>query len=322
MNATRFHAMIAASLILSGGMAAWAQEPSDHPLIGRFEDSRIIDYGQTDFDEYVLLTEKLTARAEWGDARKAEYGRTLEGGITRITYESPRERTALEVIRAYEDALGADGFEFLFQCAGADCGGRSFNHAVVPYDLNFGDHHDGQRYLAARLQRPDEGDIYAAIYTVKAHSVGGERKDRVYTQVDVIESKPRQTGVVVVEAEEMAERIATEGRIALYGIYFDTDSASIRPDSKPALDEIGELLRNDSGLKLLVVGHTDNQGGFDYNIELSGRRAAAVTGALVSDYGIGADRLKPWGVGYTAPVASNGTAEGRASNRRVELVAQ
>lgn len=322
MTANQLCAILSASLILSGSMAAWAQEASDHPLIGRFEDSRIIDHGQTDFDAYVLLTEKVSARAEWGDARKTDYGRTLEGRVTRITYESPRERTPLEVIRAYEEALQADGFEFLFQCAGADCGGRSFNHAVVPYDLNFSEHHQGQRYLAARLPRPEEGEVYTAIYTVKGYSIGGERKDRVYTQVDVIELKPRETGVVVVEAAEMAERIAAEGRIALYGIYFDTDSAAIRPDSKPALDEIGELLRNDAGLKLLVVGHTDNQGGFDYNIDLSGRRAAAVTGALVNDYGISTDRLKPWGVGYTAPVAANATEEGRAMNRRVELVAQ
>lgn len=299
-----------------------AQEPTDHPLIGRFEHAKIIDYKKTDFDDYVLLTQKVTGRAEWGDASKTQYGKTLEGTLTRITYESPKAHTSLEVMRAYEEALQANSFETLFECDNAACGGRDFNHAVVPYDLTFSENHEDQRYIAARKSRPEKGDVHVAIYTVKAYSIGGDRKDRVYTQVDVIEQKPRETKVIVVKADEMADRIDTDGKIALYGIYFDTDSAAIKSDSKPTLDEIGKLLQKNEGMKLLVVGHTDNQGGFDYNIDLSKRRAASVTEALVNDYGISSDRLKPWGVGYTAPVATNTSEEGRARNRRVELVAQ
>lgn len=310
------------SLASNDLLAADKAGSADHPLIGRFEDSRITDYKKTDFEEYVLLTRKVTGRVEWGDAKKTEYGQTLEGTLTRITYESPRERTPLEVIRAYEEALQGNGFEFLFQCSDAACGGRSFNHAVVPYGLTFSENYKDQRYLAARKTRPQEGDVFVAIYTVKAYSTGGEKKDRVYTQVDVIEKKPRQTNVIVVKADEMADKIGSEGKVALYGIYFDTDSTTIKPDSKPTLDEIGKLMQNNPDLKILVVGHTDNQGGFDYNIDLSRRRAAAVTNALVKDYGIGGGRLKPWGVGYTAPVATNTTEEGRSRNRRVELVAQ
>lgn len=302
--------------------AAGASETgSDHPLVGRFEDARIVDYEEMAFDEYLLLTQEVTGRAEWGDAAKAQYGLTLEGRVTRITYESPRERSTLEVMRAYREALTANDFEILFECDAAACGGRAFNHAVVPYDLTFSENHEGQRYVAAHKAAP-EGDVHVAIYTVKAYSIGGERNNRVYTQVDVIEQEPRETEVVVVEADEMAEQIAAEGRVALYGIYFDTDGARIQAESRPALDEVGELLSTQSDLRLLVVGHTDNQGGFDYNIDLSQRRAAAVVEALATEYGVARDRLKPWGVGFTAPVASNATNEGRASNRRVELVPQ
>ncbi len=81
-------------------------------------------------------------------------------------------------------------------------------------------------------------------------------------------------------------------------------------------------MANDAGLGLLVVGHTDNEGGFDYNIDLSRRRAESVTATLIREYEINADRLTPWGVGYTAPVATNTTDAGRALNRRVELVAR
>ncbi|MDZ7736085.1 MAG: DUF4892 domain-containing protein [Gammaproteobacteria bacterium] len=299
-----------------------AQEPADHPLVGRFEEAKIIDYKKTDFDDYVLLTKKVTSRAEWGEAAKTDYGQTLEGTLTRITYESPKEHSSLEVMRAYEESLQANGFEILFECDDAACGGRDFNHAVVPYDLTFSENYEDQRYIAAYKSRPEKGDVHVAIYTVKAYSIGGERKNRVYTQVDVIEAKPRETKVIVVKADEMADRIDTEGKVALYGIYFDTDSAAIKADSKPTLDEIDKLLQDNPDLKLLVVGHTDNQGGFDYNIDLSKRRAAAVTEALVNDYGINNDRLKPWGVGFTAPVATNTSEEGRARNRRVELVAQ
>lgn len=151
---------------------------------------------------------------------------------------------------------------------------------------------------------------------------GGPDKGKIMTAVHVVQAKPRQSKVVVVEADEMAQQIDAEGRVALYGIYFDTDKASIKPSSKPTLDEIAKLLKQNTGLKVLVVGHTDNQGGFDYNIDLSKRRAAAVTQALTRDYGIAGNRLKPWGVGYTAPAASNKSEEGWAKNRRVELVEQ
>lgn len=312
--------LISLTLMLSGAPAL-AQETADHPEVGRFEKSQIIDHERMNFEEYVLLTEKVTGDAEWGEPAKSKYGRTLEGTVTRITYESPREHSTLEVMRAYEEALAGNGFEILFQCDDAACGGRDFNHAVVPYGLTFSENQKDQRYLAARKARLEERDLYVGIYTVKAYSVGGERKNRVYTQVDVIEERPRDSEVVVIEAEEMSESLGAQGRVALHGIHFDLDSAAIRPESAPALDEIAQLLRENPELGLLIVGHTDNQGGFAYNIDLSKRRAASVTQALVSEYGINRARLKPWGVGYTAPMASNASAEGRATNRRVELVA-
>ncbi len=230
-------------VVMSWSATLPAQEPADHPLVGRFEHAKIIDYKKTDFDEYVLLTKKVAGRAEWGDAAKTEYGKTLEGTITRITYESPKEHTTLEVMRAYEEALQANGFETLFECDDAACGGRDFNHAAVPYGLTFSENYKGQRYIAAFKSRPEKGNVHVAIYTIKAYGTGGERKNRVYTQVDVIEEKPRETRVIVVKADEMADKIGTEGKVALYGIYFDTDSAAIKPDSKPTLNEIGRKTR-------------------------------------------------------------------------------
>ena len=123
-------------------------------------------------------------------------------------------------------------------------------------------------------------------------------------------------------AESLAGNINETGKAAVYGIYFDTGKAEIKQESEPALAEIVKLLNSDSQLKLYVVGHTDNVGLFEYNIKLSQDRAAAVVKVLIGKYGITASRLTPFGDGPTAPVASNKSEEGRAKNRRVELVAQ
>ena len=124
----------------------------------------------------------------------------------------------------------------------------------------------------------------------------------------------------MVDAKEMAESISGTGKIAIYGILFDYDKADIKPESRPALDQIAELMNDNPELKILVVGHTDNQGDMAYNLDLSMRRAAAIVAELSSAYGISGDRLMQAGAGFMAPVASNRTEAGRAENRRVELV--
>lgn len=119
---------------------------------------------------------------------------------------------------------------------------------------------------------------------------------------------------------EMAHALASDGKIALYGIYFDSSKAEVKPTSEDTLVQIGKLMKENAQMKLLVVGHTDNNGAFSSNIDLSQKRAAAVVKALVERHGVKKDRLTPVGVSFAAPVGSNSTEEGRAKNRRVELV--
>ena len=140
-------------------------------------------------------------------------------------------------------------------------------------------------------------------------------------QVRIIE-KAQMNQAVVANAESLAGDIKETGKVAIYGIFFDTGKSEIKPASEAALGEIVKLLKTDPALKLFVVGHTDNVGAFDYNIRLSQSRAAAVVDALVKKNGIAGSRLAPFGAGPTSPAASNKTEEGRAKNRRVELVAQ
>ncbi|MGB9715207.1 MAG: OmpA family protein [Thermodesulfovibrionales bacterium] len=127
---------------------------------------------------------------------------------------------------------------------------------------------------------------------------------------------------VVADAKSLLSDIQTKGSASVYGIYFDFNKADIKPESEPAIKEIAKLLQENKGLKLYVVGHTDNVGVLDYNMKLSKARADAVVKELTTKYKISADRLNAFGVASLAPVASNKTEEGRARNRRVELVEQ
>jgi outer membrane protein OmpA-like peptidoglycan-associated protein len=125
---------------------------------------------------------------------------------------------------------------------------------------------------------------------------------------------------VTLNAAGMASSIADTGSVAIYGINFDTASSVIKPDSEPAIDEIVKLLTSHPTLKVGIVGHTDMIGDAASNLKLSQARAQAVINALVSKHGIAATRLVAFGAGPWAPLGSNKTDDGRAKNRRVELV--
>jgi OmpA-OmpF porin, OOP family len=139
--------------------------------------------------------------------------------------------------------------------------------------------------------------------------------------IQIIEKEAMKQDVVA-DASSMASSIKESGKVALYGIYFDTGKSALKPESQPALQEISKLMKADPNLKLYVVGHTDNTGIFSANIKLSMDRATTVVNALVSQFSVNPVRLTAFGDGPTSPVASNEKEEGRALNRRVELVKQ
>jgi len=310
------------SLLFTGAvLAADIDGSQDHPLLAqRYEGSEIIRYEQQTFDEHALLV--MPATQSGGIAKNNDATQGLEGRITKITYRAPAERTTLEVYRNYQTALVDAGFEILFECKTDACGGRNFTHAVVSGQnyMDMGESHADFRYLAAKLARPGEGDAYIGLFVAMASVGGGANFERVLTQLDIVELEAMETRMITVDASEMAKEISASGRVAIYGIYFDFDKADLKPESKPTLDEIAKLLGDQPDLELVVVGHTDNVGNLEHNMDLSKQRAAAVEQALVQDYGIPAARLTSWGIGYLSPVASNQNEDGRALNRRVELV--
>jgi outer membrane protein OmpA-like peptidoglycan-associated protein len=166
----------------------------------------------------------------------------------------------------------------------------------------------------------------------KDYTIGKIVKDgkEIWVSVDPYQSG-RYISLYIVERQAMEQTIqanaaswfsdiSTTGHAAVYGIYFDIDKAEIKPESGTALDEMAKLLKANATLNVFIVGHTDNTGTFEHNMKLSQDRAAAVVSALAGKYGIVATRLRPMGVASLAPVSSNKTDEGRAKNRRVELV--
>ncbi len=119
---------------------------------------------------------------------------------------------------------------------------------------------------------------------------------------------------------QIEQQLETKGRVQIYGIYFDFASDVLRPESETVLKEIAGIMTTHADWQLSIEGHTDNIGGDQYNLDLSNRRAAAVKQALVDRYQIAPDRLTTQGFGASRPVDTNDTLEGRAQNRRVELV--
>lgn len=213
----------------------------------------------------------------------------VEGKYTWVMYslnEGAPAASGLQIVRNYANAAAA-------------IGGKK----IVEFEDG------GEQYLTMKIEKGG-AEIWLHV-------------DAVSSQYNVyIVEKRLMNQDVTADAGSLASSIRATGKASVYGIYFDTGKWDVKPESEPALKEIAKMLAADLKLKLYVVGHTDNIGAFDYNVRLSNSRADAVVKALVGAHGVAANRLQPFGAGPTAPVQSNQTEEGRAKNRRVELVAQ
>jgi len=294
----------------------------DHPLISRFPGAKISFFTELEFDEYVL------GLGYWDHGEEEfEESKFLEGRVTRILYEIPTDRTALEIFRNYQAALERGEFEILFSGAGTDELGRygeamykqryfasgvAAGHRRGDIGLHLGGATD-QHYLAAKTSLRGQ-DVYVSVFV----GGGSIHTPNPIALVNVVEVEALTLDLV--SAGDLMEQIQMTGKALVYGIYFDTASYEIKDESGPMLEEIAVLLEENPEMHLYVVGHTDDQGSFDYNMTLSRNRARSVVNWLVDNHGIDEGRLQAVGVGPAAPEATNETSQGRANNRRVELV--
>jgi len=220
----------------------------------------------------------------WVTENGKDTQKSVEGHMFYFRYRLKQglpNSSPLQVIRNYQNAARAVGGKILFD-----------NSHVTTIVLNKG---DKELWLDVAPYQGAEYDL-------------------------TIIEKEAMKQEVAIDAASMASNIADNGSVAIYGINFDTASSVIKPDSEPAIDEIAKLLTNNPALKVYIVGHTDMVGDAASNVRLSQARAQSVITALVSKHGIAAARLIAFGNGPYAPVASNKTDDGRAKNRRVDLV--
>jgi OmpA-OmpF porin, OOP family len=304
----------------------------DHPLVGRFEGSRLSSFLTKEFETSRFLTGQVTGaltRAEGNERRNNRNSIEVSGRTSRLRYEGPAGRSALEVVGNFREKLVQIRFEQIFACRGRECGsgdGADFwfamtdrTHMLLPGGAGLPGNWAGAVYAGFKLVRP-EGDVYVSVYSVDRPAAGPVPSMPI-TIIDVVETRGMATNqIVFVDASAMERAIGDTGRVALYGILFDTGSADLRSESANTLAEIATYLRRNATTNLIVTGHTDSQGAFDYNVDLSRRRAQAVVAALVRDHQIAPQRLTPFGAGMAAPVATNVDEAGRQRNRRVELV--
>ena len=211
----------------------------------------------------------------------------VEGKFTYIAYiytgEATKEPSALAVVRNYENAIKKAGGTIL--------------QSVPTWWVN------------GKIVKGDQ-EVW-----VQAEKGNG----RIWLRI--VEKKEMEQ-FVEADAAALGNDIRLQGHAAVYGILFDTGKSTIKPESAQAIGEVAKMLAADAALKIHVVGHTDNVGDVNANVKLSLERGEAVLQALVRDHGIAASRLRSYGCGQFAPVASNDSEEGRAKNRRVELVKQ
>ena len=326
----RSAADLAASMI-----SADAPASADHPLTGRYDGSVILGQSSKAFDSVQL------------PSGKAPYGERLDttvrasGKVTRTAYASPQGRSSYEVFSNYRENLIAKGFSPVFECEESACGPnllRKFlfadDAAMLPVvmgdplrqSLLRGAFYRDKDLRYGLFQRVGEGGKdYAVLSASVPRDVLGDAavlNGRVSVFVQLVESASMDRKMVTLKAEDISTNIAREGRAVFYGILFDFDKADIKPESEPQLVEMAKALKADPKLKVFIVGHTDNQGKLDYNAGLSQRRADAVVKALSAKHGIQANRITARGMASLGPVATNRTEEGRAKNRRVEMVEQ
>ncbi|MEM7276758.1 MAG: OmpA family protein [Pseudomonadota bacterium] len=296
----------------------------EHPMIKRYPGQVIAWQHIENFQPYKVAVGPVSGYRTISDWIETE------GRVTRTFYKYEGEdRTFSEVYKNYIDALKAENFEILGEGFSADrkgvaVGSRQWmevtfaaNPATKPGAVGTmfsGTSSSGGAGSIVAKKARAAGTAYVVVY--------GEQHSRIYvgTLIDIVEVEAAESGLVVVDAEAMGSDIAEYGRVVLDGIVFDFDKATIKPESKAALDAIAEYLKANPDKRFYVVGHTDSKGTFSYNRKLSADRALAVADILKKDYAIASERLEPHGVGPLVPVFSNSSDGGRAKNRRVELV--
>ncbi len=281
----------------------------DHPIVSRYPNTHIIAYEAKDFDEYVL---PLSAPIKKGGSNpEFKKKKELEGKITRFGYAMKPTTSTLKIFRNFESAFKKSGFKIMFSCKKDACGQVSKWQAFFVKRQVWGKL-ESQRMMTA-YKKINGQDVYLVLYT-------GAQGRRITIGLDVVEVKEMETDLVEVDEKNLQQKLESEGKVALYGIQFEVDKATLLDQSRNSIKVLADVLTKNSTIKVYIVGHTDDSGAPEHNISLSNKRAQAVVQELGKKYKIDTKRLTAFGAGPYAPVGNNANEEGRALNRRVEII--
>lgn len=281
--------------------------------MSRYPGSDIIRYEEEEYTTYKLP--KSAPYKASGRQYLAEDTQSIDGKLTRLVYKTSQDNSNRQVFENYKNALQQPGFTLIKSCIGAECGAsaKTYSRFLRQSGTSFHDKAEAH-FLIARYENDGKAPVYVVVLNGRTNSKHN------HILVDVIESKGLELGKVVTNADALLDSLTTTGKAQIYDIYFDTGKAEIKPESASALSAIAEVLNQRSDLKVYVVGHTDDTGSLSTNTRLSDDRAKAIVASLTRDHGIRAERLYAAGAGPFSPVSTNESDEGRAKNRRVELV--
>ena len=335
---TTLHTIFTLALILSATFSCAADDfiqidikgHADHPLLKRFAGSIMVAGDKRSFDEFTVALGRVefdyaAQQFKPWDKEKAE------GARHTAFYRMPKDVTTLEALKNYENDLKAKEFEILY-CGSAKELDNGYGRFAKQVYTSHQDNHlmqyvmpaaEDYRYLAMRKVNQDGSRLFfTGFFTLVPSGWSSKfaRAGDTVARIDLLETKPVTQRMVAVKAEEMAEQIDASGKVALYGIFFDFNKTDVKAESEPTLAEVAKYLGSNPAVRLLVAGHTDNAGSFEFNRDLSQRRAQSVVEYLSSHYQVSRERLFPFGVSFASPAATNATEEGKAKNRRVELV--
>ncbi len=295
---------------------------SDHHEVGRYPGSYITGYAFSEYDSYTYPHEKRAKQKQADYVANLQY---LEGERTSITYSVPLTVTTsvLKVFRSIEKGLNEKGFQAILSCGGeVDSCGSSFSNFT--FKRNNAAFKERILHLGVKPR-----DLFAytgvlekekATYTIFVLVSPLKNAKGIAVTYDILKPAALKTEELVLSAADIKKGIDTTGKVELGGLYFETNSTVLKSTSEPALAALVEYLNANKNSEYLVVGHTDTEGGFDYNVKLSKNRAQSVMSAAKKKLAAPHSTLTAVGIGFAAPLASNASADGRGKNRRVELV--
>lgn len=250
-----------------------------------------------------------------------------EGALLQQAWQIPNEgQTTLQILRPLRDQLTEAGFEILFECAAADCGGFDFRYAtsVLPepaMHVDLGDY----RFLSAQRMGETKPE-YACLLVSRSSRRGFVQLVRVGPEdgLPTITSTSSKGNVArtqpIIATGPLSERLEATGRLILDDLRFQTGSSSLDGEDFSSLAELAEYLRANPTRTVVLVGHTDAEGSLEGNIALSKERAQSVGRLLVERFDVASTQVDAHGVGYLSPIASNLSNDGRTQNRRVEVI--